>query len=281
MTAYRLTEGATLVVRVDDGPWQTLTFDVDSFADPEAATPGELAVAVAVGLQGVTAETDDGDRLVLVTDGTGETTTLEVSASSTAAAALGLAPGAHATGTGPGSARLTGAEGPFAIPDKASMTVHVDGKARKVAFGEHEGDWSPADAAENINTKLRRAVARVTGDGRVRLVSPTQGVGSRLTVTGPADPDTPDAAALLGFTGPASHADPYRTEPARLACRPAADTVVVENLTSAPIELQLPTGRCVLPARGRLVVARDTAADGLLSRLAAQGAVRTSPERNA
>ncbi|HEY1180038.1 MAG TPA: hypothetical protein VGF17_28100 [Phytomonospora sp.] len=280
MTAYRLTDGSTLVIRVDEGPWQTLTFDTGSFADPEAATPGELAVAIAVGLKGVTAETDDADRLVLATDDTGETTTLEVSASSTAAAALGLAPGASATGTGPGSAHLTGAAGPFAVPEDASMTVHVDGKARKVGFGEHDGHWTAVDAAENINRKLRRTVASATGDGRVRLVSPTQGVGSRLTVTGPADPDTPDAAAVLGFTGPASHTDPYRTEPARLACRPASDTVVVENLTSAPIELQLPTGRCVLPARGRLVVARDTAADGLLSRLAAQGTVRTSPERN-
>ncbi|MEV0644191.1 hypothetical protein AB0I28_02895 [Phytomonospora sp. NPDC050363] len=280
MTTYRLGEGASLVVRVDNGPWQTLTFDLHSFDDPEAATTGELAVAIAVGLDGIGAESDD-DRLVLVTEDTGETCVLEVSPSSTAAAALGLTPGARATGSGPGSAHLTGAREPFAIPAGASMTVHVDGKARKVGFGDKDADWTAADVAENVNAKLRRPVARATGDGRVRLVSPTQGVGSRLTVTAPAaGDDVPDAAAVLGFVGDDAHTDPYRTEPARLACRPAADTVVVENLTSAPIELQLPTGRCVLPARGRIVVARDTAADGLLSRLAAQGAVRTSPERN-
>ena len=57
-----------------------------------------------------------------------------------------------------------------------------------------------------------------------------------------------------------------------------ADTAVVENLISAPVELHLPTGRSVLPARGRLVVARATAADGLLRRLVAHGTVRISPE---
>ena len=277
MTTYRLTKGATLVVRVDGGPWQTIAFD--RLDDPAAATAEELAAEIDAA-DGLTGHVGEDGRLVVSTQDTGETSTLEIAPTSTAAAALGLGPGAAATGTGPGRARLTGVHpGPFTLAEDASMTVYVDGKARKVAFGEHEGHWSAADVAENVNRKLRRKVASVTGDGLVRLTSPTQGVGSRLAVTGPAE-DVPDAAAVLGFTGDAASADPYRTEPARLACSPAPDTVVVENLTSAPIELQLPAGRCVLPARGRLVVARDTAADGLLLRLAAQGSVRMSPERN-
>jgi hypothetical protein len=290
MTTYRLTDGATLVLRVDDGPWQTLVFDGATLQGAITTVAGELQttgedLAETVGaLDGVTGTVDGEGNLVLSTVDTGETTILEVDpVASTAAAALGLGPGGTitASGYGPGSASLTSVHsGPYSLLPAASMTVHVDGKARKVTFGDEEHEpWTAEDVAAQINRQHRRQVARVTGDGRVRITSPTQGVGSRLTVTEPAD-DVPDAAAVLGFTGEAAHSEPYRTEPGRLTCRPAAETAVVENLTSAPIELQLPTGRCVLPARGRLVVARDMAADSLLLRLVAQGTVRMSPERN-
>lgn len=289
MTSYRLSEGATLVLRVDDGPWQTLVFDADSLLGATATNGGELQatgaeLAEAIGtLDGVTADVDADGALELATVGTGESTILEIDpVASTAAAALGL--GADGTvaarGHGPGSAVLTSVNGgPYALPPTASMTVHVDGRSRKVRFDDEHEQWSADDVAARINRQLRRSVARATGDGHVRITSPTLGVGSRLNITPPAT-DVPDAAAVLGFTDGAAHSDPYRTAPARLVCRPAADTTVVENLTSAPVELQLPTGRCVLPARGRLVVARGTAADGLLRRLAAHGTVRMSPERN-
>jgi hypothetical protein len=272
-TAYRLTEGATLVLRVDGGPWQTLAFEQSE------ATGEELAEAVS-GLDGITGAVDAEGRLVLSTVETGETTVLEVDlTTSTAAAALGLSQ-SSVIGSGPGSAQLTsGHSAPYALPPNASMTVHVDGKARKVGFGEEEHEpWTAEAVAAHLNRVLRRKVASVAGDGCVRLTSPTKGVGSSLTVTEPTS-DLPDAAAVLGFTGQAAHSEPYRTEPAAFTCRPVAETTVVENLTSAPIELQLPTGRCVLPARGRLVVARDIAADSLLLRLAGQGTVRMSPER--
>ncbi|MEU4713987.1 hypothetical protein AB0F73_10105 [Micromonospora purpureochromogenes] len=289
MTSYRLTEGATLVLRVDDGPWQTLVFDGTNLRRATTTPGGDLEttgedLAEAVGtFDGVTGDVDAEGNLVLSTVDTGETTVLDVDpVASTAAAALGLGPGGMVTasGQGPGSARLTSVHrGPYELPPAASMTVHVDGKARKVTFDDEEHEqWTAEDVAVRINRQLRRKVARATGEGRLHITSPTQGVGSRLTVTEPAG-DLPDAAAVLGFTGEAAHSDPYRTEPARFVCRPAAETTVVENLTSAPIELQLPTGRCVLPARGRLVVARDMAAEGPLLRLVAQGTVRMSPER--
>ncbi|GAA2511444.1 hypothetical protein [Winogradskya humida] len=263
-----------LVLRVGDGPWQS--------ADVTGLDGDELAVAIS-GLDGVTATVGDDGLLVLATEETGETTTLEVDPEASTAV-LGWS-SYRAAGQGPGHATLTGSRpGPYAPAPDAAMTLHVDGKSRKVTFDEEDhGEWSADDVAARINRQLRRKVAHGTGDGRVRITSPTQGVGSRLEVTGP-EGDVPDAAELLGFTGDAARDDPYRTEPARLICRPAAegtDTgVVVENLTAAPLELQLPTGRSVLPARGRLVVTRDAAADGLLGRLSAQGTVRMSPERN-
>ena len=277
MTSYRLTEGACLVLRANDGPWQTVVL---ATADAEA-TAAELAPAID-GLDGITATADDDGRLVLTTEDTGETALLEVDLeASTAAAALGLtalglAPGGGAArGLGPGSATLTGSRpGPYPLPRGVTLTVVVDGKTRNIVFDDEEREqWPATDVAGRINRSLRRKVARVTGDDHVRLTSPTQGTGSSLEITGA-------AAEPLGFVGDSAHSDPYRSEPARLTCRPAADTAVVENLTAAPIELQLPTGRSVLPARGRLVVSRDTAADGLLRRLEAQGTVRLSPERN-
>lgn len=288
-TTYHLPEDASLVLRVNDGPWQTLTFE------PGEATGEELAAA-SNGLDGIKSTVDDEGRLVLSTEETGETTVLEVDATaSTAAAALGLSgtgTSASATGNGPGSATLTSVHaGPYELPADAALTVQVDGKSRNLTFGKESKEskestakdepWTAEAVAAHLNRQLRRKVARPTGDGRIRLTSPTQGVGSSLDVTGP-------AAAVLGFTGAAAHSDPYRSEPATLTCRPptgspgspaSTGNTVVENLTPAPIELQLPTGRCLLPARGRLVVAREIAADSLLLRLGAQGTVRMSPER--
>lgn len=270
MTSYRLVQGAALTLRAGDGPWQTVALA----ADDGELTGAELAEKLG-GVDGVTASVDDDGRLVLASEDAGETSVLEVDPASTATAALGLGGGA-ARGTGPGSAMLTSdLPGPYALKPATTLTVEVDGKSRKVTFDDEERDrWSAADVAARINRSVRRKVARVTGDERVRITSPSQGVGSRLAVSGP-------AAEPLGFGTTVS--DPYRTTPARLVCGPAtgSEAVVVQNLTAAPIELQLPTGRSVLPARGRLVVAGETAADGLLRRLEAQGTVRMSPERNA
>ena len=291
MTTYRFTEAATLVLRVDDGPWQTVVFDAETLPDAisviagELQIPGEVLAEKIDALDGVAGGVDGDGALVLATRATGETAVLEVDAvASTAAAALGLGPGpiVGARGHGPGSASLTSLRtGPYALPPRASMTVSVDGKARKIRFGDDEHQqWTAADVAEQINRQVRRQVARATGDGRVCLTSPSQGVGSRLTITEPAA-DLPDAAAVLGFHGEAAHSEPYRPERARLRCRPAAESTVVENLTSAPVELQLPTGRCVLPARGRVALSRELAAESLLARLVARGTVRMSTERNA
>jgi hypothetical protein len=284
MTGYRLREGDTLALRVDDGPWQTVVFDPAHFPGATVDDTGGIEVsgadlaAAADALDGVTATVDDDGRVVLATADSGESAILEIDPACAAAAALGLGAGV-AHGAGPGHARLVGAAaGPYELPVGAELVVQVDAaKPRTMTFDEdgHE-EWTAEQIAASINKQARRKVAAATGDGHVRLASPTQGVGSRVEVGG-------DAAAVLGFTGPAALSDPYRAEPARLVCRPAGSggRVVVENLTPAPIELHLPTGRQVLPARGRLVVGRDAADDALLRHLAAHGTVRTSPERNA
>jgi hypothetical protein len=253
-----------LVLRVDDGPWQSVERE-----GPNGRLEGEELAAAVGALDGITAAVGEDGSVVLATEETGETASFEVEGAPVV------------RGRGPGHASLTGSQpGPYALPVDAAMTLHIDGKSRRVTFDEADHDeWAAEDVAARINRQLRRKVARVTGDGCVRITSPTQGVGSSVSVGGP-DAGGPDAAAVLGLAG---ESDPYRAEPARLVLRPpaeVADTAVVHNLTAAPIELQLPTGRSVVPARGRLTVTRATAADGLLRRLAAQGAVRVSSERN-
>ena len=240
MITYRLTEGATLVLRVDDGPWQVLVFDAAKLQGAIATAAGDLRttgedVAKTIGvLDGMTGAVDGEGKLVLSTvDTAGGTAVLEVDpVASTAAATLGLGPGGTVTasGYGPGSASLTSVHSePYALPPATSMTVHVDGKTRKLSFGDEEHQpWTAEDVAAQINRQLRRQVARATGDGRVRITSLTQGVGSRLTVTEPAA-DVPDAVAVLGFTGEAAHNEPYRTEPGRLVAQGTVRTSPERN----------------------------------------------------
>ena len=278
---YRLADGASLVLRAGDAPWQAVVFDHTLFADIGAASADEVA-AVIDELDGVNAFVGEDGRLVLASQETGEHARVEVDIPlSTAAAALGLTGTgiACACGAGPGAARLLGsATQPFRLPGNAAMTVHVDGRARRIDFGAGK-THTAATAAEVINTKLRRDVARPTGDGRVLLVSPTIGAGTRLSVTAPAD--VPDAAVVLGFTGDTASAEPYRSVPARLDCPAAPSTAVVHNATGAPIELQLPAGRAVLPAGGQLTLTMATAMDAVVLRLVALGAARvTTPGKD-
>jgi hypothetical protein len=272
-TTYRIADGSTLVVQAGDAPWQTITFHDADFADPAAATAAELAAKLS-DLDGIEAA-DDAGTLVLTSAETGEYAAVAVdTGASTAAAALGLTGQPAAQGSGPGAARLVGsATEPFQLPEHAVLHVAVDGgKPRKVVL-DLDGPADAETVAKAINGKLRRKLASHTAGGAVRLTSPTAGVGSSLAVT-PPDDDAPDAAALLGFTGPRAATDPYPAAPARLRCQPYAGTAQLVNLTAAAVELQLATGRLVLPARGALPVSAETAAEPLLRRLAEQGVLR-------
>jgi hypothetical protein len=272
-TPYRIADGSTLVVQAGDAPWQTVTFHDADFADPQAATAAEIAAALST-LDGIEA-TDDAGTLVLTSAETGEYAAVTVdAAASTAAGALGLTGQPAARGSGPGAARLVGsATEPFQLPEHAALQIAVDGgKPRKVIL-DLDGAVDAEAVAKAVNGKLRRRLATHTATGAVRLTSPTSGVGSALAVLPPED-DAPDAAVLLGFTGPHAATDPYPAAPARLSCPPYADTVDLVNLTAAAVELQLATGRLVLSARGALPVSAETAAEPLLRRLAEQGVLR-------
>jgi hypothetical protein len=278
--AFQLMAGQRLVFRVGDGRWQEVEFRAADFADLTRAQPDELAQLLG-GVGGLVARVDDGE-LVLESPDTGSGASVEFDLeASTGAPALSLAvpgsPAATAHGTGPGPARLTGtAQGPFALPAKARMTVRVDGRNHRVLFAGDAGPQSAEDVAAKIDASVRRRVARVTGDDRIALTSPTIGPSSTLEVL-PAPAGTPDAAEVLGLVGEHARSHPWRSEPARLRLSPPAASVTIINLSAAPLELHLATGQTIVPARGRLAVDRRLAADPAVARLAGRGLLAVSP----
>lgn len=278
MRTYAITDGDTLVLSVNGCAWQTLAFTARDFADAGAATAQELAEAVRRRARGVAATVEADGSLVLASEAQGGHAELRVDAErSTAATALGLlGDRGRARGAGLSAARLTSPEAePFELARGAELTLSVDGKRRRLTFesGFTERRATAAELAEAIEGKVR-GIACATPDGRLVLTSPTVGAGSSLQVERGRE-DRPDAAAALGFTGEAATSDPYPTAPARLPCAgpPAAGTRVT-NLTASPIELHLPTGTVLLPARGALPISPADLAYPPLQNLLGQGAVR-------
>ncbi|HEX8073059.1 MAG TPA: hypothetical protein VF546_24140 [Pyrinomonadaceae bacterium] len=277
MITYRLRDGDTFVFSVNGGAWEAVTFDAKDFKDPAAATAEELA-SVINRSGSLAASADAEGTLVLATASAGGHTSLEVDVeASSAAAALGLGLGrAAAQGEGVRAARVVSrAAEPFPLPLGSEMSVNVDDQRRKVSFDDSitPGAATAAEVCKVINMK-RKKVADVTRDGRVAITSLTVGLKSKVEIEPGAQGKT-DAAAILGFVGAAAFDQPYRAEPARLACRGAqAGGLEVQNLTASPIEIHLASGTTVLPARGTVPLAAGDAGNSQLQRFIAQGAVR-------
>jgi hypothetical protein len=278
MSTYPLKNGDVLVFSVDQGPWETIKFRSRDFKKKGAATAAEVA-AVVKRSKSLHAVVDAG-ALVLETAERGAHVALEIDvARSTAAPALGVsATRARVSGTGMQAARLVGlAREPFALARGSAMTLHVDGKKRAVVFDKKitAGRATAAEVADAVNAHHAR-LARATRDGRVMLTSPTLGDESTLRVE-PAPAGTPDAAGVLGLVGAAAASWPHRTEPARIACAAAANTLQLQNLTAGPVELHLRQGTTVLPGRASVVLDPQDAGQAALQRLIQQGVVRLAP----
>lgn len=282
MTTYEIHPGDTLTMSVNGGVWQVATFARRDFADMAQATPAELAKVIER-LDGVATRTDEEDHLVIGTAAVGSISSLEVDlARSTAAAGLGLtATAAQATGSGLRAAQLVSAKDePFRLPDKSRMTVLVDGRKRSIKF---EGAITPraakaVEVASAINARAR-GVAQAGRDGHVMLTSPTLGAESALEVLpGDTDGGWADAAAILGFTGADAISRPYPSTPAELDCAGLRPQLRIENLTAGPIELSLPEGSVVVPARGGLALPPGAAGDPAVQQFIRSGAIRLSLE---
>lgn len=279
MRTYQLEDGATLVVSIDGGAWETIAFSKADFGDIGQATAAEVA-KVLDGHDLLDASVDDGGDLVIRTATRGSTASLEIDPDrSTAAAPLGLSGGAAATGSGLQLARLIGlARAPFPLPAGAEMNVVVDGRRRKVTFdrGITAGAATADEVVKEINAR-QKGVARVSRDDRVMLTSSTFGPDGAVEVRPPDDPAKMDAAGILGFVGAASVSRPYAAEPAVLRGTGPWTGLAIANLTAAPIELHLPAGPLWAPAGRTIPIDTAAAAHPALQRLIAQGAVRLMP----
>jgi len=282
MTSYPLQDGMTLVVSVDGGKWQTVTFTAPDFDDITAAAAGEIVKVVKK--NGVGASVDAKGNLVLESPTASGNSSLEVDAvGSTAALALGLGRSVpRATGTGPRSARIeSGEAGPYAMPLGARMTVVIDGTSTKVTFNKiTDGRASAEEVVHAINAAFKGA-AHVTRGQRVAIASHTAGTGSSVKVEpGPVGPKSVDAASILGFVGPAAAATARAAAPgvtatsAQLVCPGAHMSLQVRNLTASPIQFLMITRAVLIPAGGTVAISPAEAAHRPLQRLMERGVVQ-------
>lgn len=283
MTAYLLNDGDTLVFSANESDWETVTFKKGDFVDVGAATAEELA-QVLNRSGSLDARPDAEGRLVLATAASGGHTLLEVDLQqSTASSALGLA-GAQAHGSGLQAARLISRVSgpktkPYNLPLEAELYLVVDGRRQRLSFNKLlNPQATAAEVVEYINGQAKlKGIASLSRDDRVILTSPTVGAGSSLAVEpGRTDHGKIDAAPILGFTGGAALSQPHITRPAELVCSGRQAGLQIHNLTGSPIELHLPTGSIVLPARGAMPLSPGDIAHSPLQRLIQQGQVRLS-----
>jgi phage tail-like protein len=174
---------------------KTVVFHREHFGDIKRATAAEVAVFLDRELPGVEVTVARDETILLKTLAAGAG--LQVKAEGSATTKLGLpdsAAGADAT-----QARLGGSrQEPFALAHGDTLSVRLDGgPPRAVTFQARNfndiGQATAAEVAAAVRAQLPRAA---TGEqGRVVLLSPTEGEGSSVVV----EAHTSNAAAKLGL----------------------------------------------------------------------------------
>lgn len=270
---YLVKPGQQLVISVDRGAWEHVTFEAGDFRTVSEPTVREIATAISRKASAA-ASVDSNGYLILSTESHGEGATLEIDlARSTAAHGLGLTGhGCSTRGTGPRPAQsISLRKEPFHLERGARMTVVIDGKARQIVFEAGANGSSAAGVARVINGKRSAApVAFPTREGEVRITSPSAGPESSVEIRPGVETD---AAGPLGFTGAAAYDKPYSASPATIVCAGSGASAALVNQSPGPVELHLASGTISLGAREsrRISLAESASAD--LQRLINQGVV--------
>lgn len=277
---YLVEPGQQLVISIDHGEWEHVTFEARDFRTASEPTAGEIAIAISRRVP-ATASVDSSGCLVLTTTSRGEGATLEIDLErSTAAAGLGLTGrGCSARGTGLRPAQVVSQRRePFHLPKNARMTVVIDGKPRPVVFEGGQQMASAAAVARAINGKRSAApVAFSTRHGEVRICSPSAHPESSVEILPGAEPD---AAGPLGFTGMSACDKPYAAAPAIIVCYGTATSAAVVNQSPGPVELHLPSGTISLGTRESRRISLAESASEDLQRLITQGVVALCTARD-
>lgn len=186
---YTLADGETLLVSIDGGADQTITFNTGDFADISNATAAEVASVITIGLSGGTGAVVDTDRVRISSDLNGVGSSVQINGG-TAYAALGFSRSLVLGFNDDRPAVTTsGNSQPYTLSDGQTLLVRVDGGGTQTATF-NTGDFvdiSNATALEVsrvINTDVSGAVAYVAATGRVQIESLTSGINSLIEVAG-------------------------------------------------------------------------------------------------
>lgn len=194
-----LVDGQTLLVSVDEGDDQTITFSTVDFVDIAAATLAEIVQVINDQLDdGTAVEGSSFIHLESNTDGPGSAIQIT---GGTANVALGFSYEPRRGMNWSSSAQIdSAATAPFALVDGQSLAITVDDTLRTVTFAT--GDFvdianaTPLEVCASINDQIGAyAQAYVIGVGAlaVRIESLTRGNNSAISVAASA------AATALGF----------------------------------------------------------------------------------
>lgn len=270
---YRVEPGQQLVISVDSGAWEQVTFEARDFRTASEPTGREIAAAISRKASAA-ASVDSEGCLILSTNSRGGGATLEIDFErSTAAAGLGLTGQACvARGSGLRPAQVVSIhKEPFQLPKNARMTVLIDGKPRQIVFEGGARGASAADVARAINGKRSAApVAFRTRDGEVRIASPSARPESSVEIRPGAGPD---AAGPLGFTGLSAFDKPHSALPAAIVCGGTRASAALVNQSPGPVELHLASGTISLGTRESRRISLAESASEDLQRLINQGVV--------
>lgn len=184
---FALVDLQTLLIKVDEGAAQTVTFDTANFVSIGAGTAAEVAAEIAGDTTGLTAVDANGAvRVVSDTDGAGST--LEITGG-TGNEALGFSFEKFKGFNPDTSAKiLSGSAETYALSDGETLTVKVDqGGTQTATFNTGDfvaiGAATAIEVAKVITTDLTGAAAYEVA-GKVQIESLTEGVNSRIEVTG-------------------------------------------------------------------------------------------------
>ena len=194
---FELADGQTLLIEVDQGVAETVTFNTGDFVDITNATAQEVADAIVADVSGISADPTLGDNVRITSDTDGTGSALRI-VGGTAAEELGFSQALFkGFNNSKPAQQINGTSETYDLDDGETLTVAVDGGSSQIVTF-NTGDFVDIDnataleVARVITQDLTGAVAYVVGD-KVQIESLTTGVNSGIEVTGGT------ANAKLGF----------------------------------------------------------------------------------
>lgn len=179
---FALANGQTLIVEVDEGAAQTVTFLSGDFANIAAATAAEVRDVINAALTGATAEALADGSVELQSDTAGTGSALRIAGSGNFALGFPRFLRRGFNSSKPAQTISGGAE-PFSITTGDTLFLVVDQGSTQTVIFPSTGSLTAAEAAEEIESQVTGAGAYAVGDS-VNIVSLSTGTSATIEVTG-------------------------------------------------------------------------------------------------